>query len=118
MEVLTQVLGTDAWTRWPTVLRGLLGALGRPARCVVLLSTAPQEEREQLAEATLLLRRMAGRDLPVIVAGPEGPGTWRDDVRIAGITRIWTIRRVVPVAPGRVRLDINLMPDARVLTPF
>jgi len=107
MELLTQVLGTDLWTPWPTVLRGLLAAFGGSVRCVVLYSAAAQEEREQLVDATLMLRRIAGRALPIVVAGPMPRGRWRDDVRIAGISAIWAVRRVVPASPGRVRLELQ-----------
>jgi hypothetical protein len=107
VEIMTQVLGRDEWIRWPTVLRGILGAICEPARCVVLYAAEPQEEREQLVEATLLLHRIAGRTLPVVVAAPAAPGSWRSEVRIAGITSVWTVRRIIPIGVRRVRLELQ-----------
>jgi len=106
MEVMTQHPGSDTWTRWPNVLRGILVAIGDPSRCVVLFSARPQEEREELADAVRLIRRAAGPAIPIIVASPQAVGSWHDDLRMAGADQIWTVKRLDVDSSGRIRLEV------------
>ena len=115
MEVLTHRSGTDYWTRWPSVVRGLLVAAWNPSHCVVLYSDRPDEEREELADAARLVRRAGGEAVSIAVASPQAGGRWQDDLHIAGVHEIWMVERldrrtgedvrlrVVP-EPGPVRL--------------
>jgi hypothetical protein len=113
MEVLTQHPGSDTWMRWPSVLRGILVAIGDPSRCVVLFSSNPQEELEELADAVRLIRRSAGPAIPIVVAGPQDDGSWQDDLRMAGANQIWTVERLAGDSSGRIRLGAVSDPPAR-----
>jgi hypothetical protein len=106
MEVLTQQLGTDTWTLWPNVPRGLLAAVGEPAACVLLYSADPQAEVDELASAVRLIRHSAGRAPHVVVAGTRATGSWVDEMRMAGVDQVWTVDRLDRVPSGEVRLRV------------
>jgi hypothetical protein len=105
MEVLTQQLGTDMWIPWPNVPRGLLAAVGEPVSCVLLYSTDPRAELDELTSAVRLIRRSAGCAAHVVVASTLATGSWLDEVRMAGVDGIWLLSPAHGRLPGRLQLD-------------
>jgi hypothetical protein len=105
MEVMTQQPGTDTWIPWPNVPRGLLAALKSPAACVLLYSADPEAELSELTSSVRLIRGSGGRGTHVVVASTRGTGRWLDEVRMAGVDRIWLLDEPHGRLPGRLLLD-------------
>jgi len=93
MEIWTRQRDQLGWTPWPDVPRGLASLLDAPDEQVLLLSEAPDVERDLLVAAIRVVRALARNGGHVVVASSHPFAGLLDELTPPGVDQLWVVER-------------------------
>lgn len=93
MEIWTRQRDQLGWTPWPDVPRGLASLLDAPDEQVLLLSEAPDLERDQIVAAIRVVHVLARDGGHVIVASSHPFAGLLDELAPYGVDQVWVVER-------------------------
>lgn len=93
MEIWTRQGDQLGWTPWPDVPRGLARLLDAPNEQVLLLSEAPDVERDLLVATIRVVRALARNRGHVVVASSHPFAGLLDELTPPGVDQLWVVER-------------------------